>query len=869
MLRLNGRVLALVKAAAITDAATKLNALLDRKNRTYPIPHSEVKRFLKAEVMPVLAGTELDRRGNSTDLRHFLGQLTRDAAFAAVIVGARPEANFMQTIVTCIKEDHQRMRFLPKMSSPQASKIIEYLCKVGVRDPEVYPILISRLNFASLNELGRVMFALTESQLHALNMLVVVPLYSGDKWVLELNEKATKRNASSCNAFDAVRVLRALSKSCRAYIEECRRSSPTNPTDVPGESLHLLRNNLLRFIFENASVLRGAHWLNVARALLNFPSEFSELRHLVHEYPAIEKEVRASLDATADGQGASSSRDAPALCVINCETVGAAAMRRVFQYAEQRIAFPEAGTGSPVGQHFPFDLNYVDLVKLLPLLDQFPRITSASQTQQRVELALQVVCANLHHLGLQDLVTALQALRRIRPSAKTTAAVEAIAEEASKRLVVSPPGEVLNVISFRTLSQLAAALAALRITRCDGFVTFVATSKSLFPPSLTVDTALSFINALAALKMTKSSVCHGALETILRGVLNFYVQQLRNGPLLDAFPIYVARMLRGCVLLDYIPPVSILTSLLLGTEAAPLRISEEVRAAGGGLVFDLSRTFSHFLKEARSTAPAREKDLWEIGVLRVALPLAVASTQNTANALETYRQGASSSYTAVSWRSTMEMLALFVHPQMSNTDRGVMVQRLQEAFPEVEVWLKAAATATRAHLDRCTRHVHHSDEARQRSRQTHFNANCNVHFLSALLIFEYMVFHAHTMVGRLSTTSASEANVTASGDVEKDKVTLMSLRKRYCDLLNTQISESVLDTPMDIVRRIFECPLSGPVAKGNVAPPTVVLLDKREAVEITTTLPFALSLVIDPGPVNEFFTERCLSIMVDNEEVSP
>ncbi|KAG5500965.1 hypothetical protein GH5_04554 [Leishmania sp. Ghana 2012 LV757] len=864
MLRAGRRILAVVTAAAITDAATKLNALLDMTNRTHPVSHGEMKQFLKTVVMPILAGTELDRRGNSAELRHCLGQLARDAAFAAVIVGARPEARFVQTIVTCIKEDHQRMRFISRMSSPQASKIIEYLCKAGVRDTEAYPVLISRLNFTSLSELGRAMFALTESGFHALNMLVLVPLYTGDKWELDFSQR--KKSAPTCNVFDAVRVLRALSKSCRVYVEECRRDSKDCMANIPSESLHLLRGNLLRFIFENASVLRGAHWLNVTRALLNFPNEFNELRHLAQGYPAIADEVRSALSVSAGRMDASSSRDAASPCAVNCETVGATAMQRVFQYAEQRAAIPDAGMDSPISASFPFDLSYVDLVKLLPLLDQFSGITSASQSQQRVELVLQVLCANVHHLRLQDLVTALQALRRTRPSTKTATAVETIAQEAGNRLTVSSPEEVLGAVSFRNIAHLAAALAALRVTRCDGFVNFVATGDKIFPFTLTVDTALSFLNALAALRVARPSVCHGALESILGGVLNFYATQLRRGPLLDVFPIYVARMLRGCVLLDYVPPAHILKSLLLGSAEAPLRQSEEVHSAGGVLVFDLSRTLSHFLKQARTTAPERERDLWEVGVLRVVLPLAITCTEDAVRAMESHRQTASSSHTAVSWRSTVEMLTLFIDPQMDGTARSRTAQRLREVLPHVETLLRAAAAATRAHLDQCTRRVHHSDEARQRSRQTPFNAKCNVHFLSALLIFEYAVFRANTRVGRPSSAAAGQLNATVDADEERDRETLSDLKSRYCEFLRTPISELVPDTPMDIVRRIFECPLPDSVTRPTAAPSTVVLLEKRDAVEITTTLPFALSLVIDPGPVNEFFTERCMSIMVGDAE---
>ncbi|KAK7201772.1 hypothetical protein NESM_000243300 [Novymonas esmeraldas] len=859
MLRQCRRGLSTATSTAITDAARNLNKLLDIVDRRYPARHDEVKRLLKAEVMPVLSASKLDHRGNAWDLRHTLGQLTRDAAFAAVVIRARPESAYMQTLTTCIKEDHRRMRFLTKMTSPQASKIIEFLCKAGVRDPEVFPVLLSRINFAEVHQVARAAFALAEAKLHSMNMLVLVPLYSGEVWTIESGARSETTARPSCNAFDAVRILRALSKSCRAFVEGARHAEPGSEAQVPGESLNLLRNNLLRFIFDNAAVMRGAHWLNIARALLNFPEEFRELRHLSSAHEVIRSEVRAALNTPGDS--------AATECALNCDTVAAAAMRRLFQYADGVAALPAPPVDgeSSLSPELPFDLKHADMVKLLPLLDQLPRLTPASQTQQRVDKVLHVMCANVQRLSLDSLVTALQALRRARPTERTAAAVGVFATEAGNRLTATTPAEALEGTSFRTVVLLAAALAALRVTRCDGFVTLMAGGSEHFPSHLTVDTSLSLINALASLTMTRTSACHQSLETILARMLSTYRHQLQHAPLVDTAPIQVARLLRGCVLLDYIPTTETLRSLL-GYSELPPQVSADVHRAGGSLVFDLSRSISHFVKQARATAPERETVLWEVGVLASTLPLAVVCTQDAANALERYTEVVPPSHTAVLWRTTIEMLAHFVDSQADNA-----ASRLLEALPETEKMLRAAAVATRAYLKRCSAQAHRAKDVRQRVWQTPFHANCIVHYLSAILIFEYTIFSAKVPATHPPTSGAADE----TGETPVD------LRERYRHFLDAAISETCSETPMDVVRSIFAYPLActdagSPPAAATAAaaaaaateaattPPAVALLHKRDAVEITTALPFAVSLVLDPGPVNEFFTERCMSIMVDD-----
>ncbi|KPI84698.1 hypothetical protein ABL78_6244 [Leptomonas seymouri] len=881
MLRLCRLYLALVTGSAITHAATSLNSLLDISDGKAPVPHDELKAFLKEAVMPVMAGTELDRRGNSHSLRLLLGQLTRDAAFAATIVKARPDAGFVESIITCIQKDHQRMRFVPKMTSAQVSKTIENLCKVGVRDETVFPVLISRLDYSNLQELARVMQALSESELDELNMLVVAPLYCGEKWEVVVSRRSTGggnsqdgRGAShaatpsqpvrSSNVFEAVRVLRALSKSCRKCVEHRRSATPHSLAELPRDSLNLLRGSLLKFIFENGSLLRGAHWVNVARALMHFPGEYSNLRQLVATCPRLEQEVRADFFGEGDERSEEDSASAQS-CTVNCETVASAAIRHVFDYAEHRREIPKERAAGHLSEEFPFDLSYPDLVKLLPMLEQCARGNSATAPQRgtpeqnaRMATALRLISANAHFLLLRDLVKVLQTLRRLPSSESATTAVNAIVAQAGARLLELPPAELLQKVSFRTIVQFAAALSALRVTSCDDFVTFVSKGASFFPRTLTVETTLSFASALANVANQRSTSCHEAMLTLLAHLLRNYETELKSAPLVSAHPHAVTKILRACVLLDYIPQRRILESLL-GSAEVPIQFTSEVYDAGGALVFGLTRTMAHFLKQARSECPDRIEELWTQHVLRNLLPLSVSCTKNAAAHVSPTRWDDAAAYTAVSWRSTLEMLTAFVDPSLAYNTLEVTAQRVIDMLPLCSELLAYAAAVTRSQIGLLTQGALSAADVRCRLQQTSFNSNCSVHFLSSLLILEYLVYQTVSQLASPKGKSVPE-------DLARQLTSLKDTA--YAHLLHSPAKEGASGSLMDVVHHIFDCPLSGADAAAPSSTPvsTTTLLSKRDALEITTNLPFALSLILNPGPVNEYFTERCMSLMVGEED---
>ncbi|KPA80895.1 putative mitochondrial hypothetical protein [Leptomonas pyrrhocoris] len=869
MLRVSRVGFTLVTAGAIKQAATTLNSLLDISGGKTPVPRDELKAFLKGSVMPIMAGTELDRRGNSSDLRSSLGQLTRDAAFAATIVNANPDANFVRSITACITHDYERMRFVSKMTSAQASKTIEYLCKVGVKNAAVFPVLISRLDYSNLHELARVMLALAESQLHELNMLVVVPLYCGDKWAVEVHNGSSGNSSSSetasasqparsSNVFEAVRVLRALSKSCRKCVEDRRSASSHSLAELPRDSLHLLRNNLVKFIFEHGRLLRGSHWVNVARALILFPGELSELRQLAVVCPQIVEEVQVACFGGAKLED-------PRSCPVTCETVASAAIRHVFDYAEHRREIPKESAEKHPSGEFPFDLSYPDLVKLLPMLEQIASGKaaaakgSASEQDARVMTALNAISVNAHHLLLRDLVKVLQTLRRMPPSEGATAAVNVIAALVGSRLCECPPAELVQKVSFRTIAQFAATLSALRVTRCDDFVSFVSRGATFFPRSLTVETTVSFANALANAASNRSASCHAAMRTLLGRLVNNYEEELQVAPLVSAHPHAVTKILRACVLLDYIPETRLLERLL-GSAEVPIQFTSDVHDAGGALVFGLTRTMTHFLRQARSECPQRVEELWAQNVLRTLLPLAVECTKHAATRVSATRWDGVAAYTAVSWRSTLEMLTAFVDPSLAHNTAEETAQRLVEAFPLCAELLTDAASMTRSQIGLLAKSASSATDLRHRLQQTSFNSTCPVHFLSSLLIFEYLVYQAGSQSSSPKSTAVSE-------DL---KVRLTSLKDAaYAALLNSPVQEGILVTPMDVVHSIFDCPLSktdAAASSSSTSDPTAILLSKRDALEITTNLPFALSLVMNPGPVNEYFTERCMSLMVSEDD---
>jgi hypothetical protein len=465
----------------------------------------------------------------------------------------------------------------------------------------------------------------------------------------------------------------------------------------------------------------------------------------------------------------------------------------------------------------------------------------------RVTVALRNVTANAQHLYLRELVKVLQTLRRLPPSDEATAAVDVIAAQAGARLLEEPPAKILQKVTFPVVIQLAAALSALRLTRCDDFVAFVSTGATFFPRSLTVETTLAFANALANVAGNRLGMCHDAMRTLMARLVTNYEAELKEAPLVSAHPHAVTKLLRACVLLDYIPETHLLQHLL-GSAEVPMKLTPEVDAAGGALVFGVTRSITHFLKQARSECVGRVGELWTQSVLCTLLPLAVSCTKSTKES-----GGEAAAYTAVSWRSTMEMLTAFVDPSLAHNTAEDTARRLIDAFPLCAELLMHAAATTRAQVDSLAKGAASATEVRGRLQRVSFNANCPVHFLSSLLILEYLVFQCVTQIA-----SANAANV----PTEVMEQLAFVKGTAYARLLDSPIHEGQKETPMDVVRCLFDCP----AVNSSRAATTTVLLSKRDALEITTNLPFALSLIINPGPVNEYFTDRCMSLMVSDDD---
>lgn len=851
--------LALATGGSITFAAKKLNEILDMKKREHPVPQAELKQFLRDKVIPILESTKLDTRGSQSDLKQYLGQLVRDAAFAAAILRARPEGKYVQAIAACLCEDSHRMRFLSRMSSPQASKTLEFLCKVGLSERAVYSVLISRLNFHNLKEVARVMFALSDVGLDDLNLLVVVPMYSGEEWEVASHSSSSSSSGRAVqssgaddetynNVYEAVRVLRSLSKSCRAMVEQ-QRSTKSTSLQVPVDNLNYFRSHLLRFLFANATVLRGAHWVNIARALSHFPAEYQPLLTLHSVAPALVEEVVA-LSIRNPGQKPMSrnDKDDRQMRVISCEEVGCVALDRLFDYAEGHRDMPEAASSGHLSPEFPFDLEHIDLVKLLPILEHLSTsVRPPSERHRRVNLVLHVTCASAHCLSFSDIVRLLQMLRRMDTSTEVKRAVDIVSQQGGRLLSENSAAVVLQQTPFRMIVQFSASLAALRVQRCDGFLDFVVTGVSFFPWTLSADAGLSIVNALALTGQHDAQRCHEALATITERICRNEFSLHPGVPLLQSHPLQTAKLLRGCVLLDYIPALTVLQQFL-GNTSAGIPCTAEVLQAGGNLIFDLSRSFSHFAKQARHAEQHRIEELWRTGICDTILPLLRILTQAR---IQDLRAGLwwQASYTPVSWRTTLETIIVYGDPQLDYSAPQKVARRFEEALPVCLEIVGLAAVAAEMQMSNIERTATPSLPPSVIFERLNFTANDVVHFLSSLLMLEYLIYQA-TMKVALDQKSDDHC-----------RNTMQSWKSKYLSFLNSPLNDSDRVTPMEVVRKIFNLQPHGQGKSEAVA-----LLQRSDTLEVTTNLPFAVSLVTDPGPVSDYFTEHCMSLISLNTE---
>ncbi|EPY24698.1 hypothetical protein STCU_07050, partial [Strigomonas culicis] len=821
--------LSMVSFSSLRKAA-ELNDLVNMAETKKPVEQDVLKDFLKRNVFPVLQGTSLDRRGNTNEMRFLLGRIIRDASFSAVILRASPDGRFVHYITECISNDAQRMRFLHKMTTTQATKCIEHLSRVGVRDPKVFSVLVSKVDFHNLKDIARVMFAFAEADLHALNVHVVAPLYCGERWALHAervqssaaDEKHTEASASpgaGYNVFEAVRILRALSKSCRYTID--RNHARDRAMKLPVQSVELLRNSILDFIFQNDFALRGGHWVNIARALALFPPELQRLDSLDTADSATRKllERKPSFRPQED---------------MRCTALAEMALERVFL------------AGGAEKADVPLDCTVEQLIKVLPLLQQIPSVTEEKQ-KHRIQRILFKFREQKQQLSFASLVRLLNALRNMELPPQYLEFIQLIAEEAGSHLLT--PTEADERIVFKDVVTLATLLATFRIQVCAGFFLYIQKVQHL-PKEMPSESAVSLLNALANVGRGDPRACHATVTAIARSVIRYEQRAVARGPhaaepLVASAPTAADKMLRVFALLEVCPPKDVLVGFF-GERGDVPRTAALRASAHGPLLFDLTRSLTHMVKEVRlrkqrgEAAADGSEDadvthvLWERGVLRTVAPLLLEYTRE----LRESREHANHTYIPFAWRTAAEMAHIYADVSLEHNALADMQRVLADIYPFAKDLIIEMTWLAKELNDRI-RHGASAARIRERYAAVPFKSNSIQHFVSALLMWENMLYQGAWQAkqrGALPEESKVEA-------IKSDFVTLLSTPLPAGMECNAKTTITV----MGVLREIM--------GQGDTSVIREPVFLKEHVLDITTKLPFAISLVMDPGVVNEFFSE--------------
>ncbi|KEG13594.1 hypothetical protein DQ04_00911060 [Trypanosoma grayi] len=821
----------LVQYAALSATAGKLNTLLEIPTKGQRTPREVLKQFIRAEVMPLLRGTTLDRRHDSAEVRRSLSQLLRDASFAAVVLHASPSGAYVSTLVECIKHDHTRMQFIHKMTSNQASRVIQHLCRLGVRDGGVYAPLVARLDFNVLKEVARAMFALNDEGLYQETVSLIVPLYCGETWVpvFEGGEGYTKLHNKSCNVFDAVRLLSVLSKSVRGVVEQRRRdeagSAAAHP--LPVESIQRLRTNLTVFIVQNESLLRGGHWINFTRAMVHFPHELKTMKYLEQHLVVVQAVDALQLPHRVARRRLSD--------VLETDDLAAFGMDRVFLPVERQQC--ETSWGGK-GQKNRFDVPSIDLAKLLSIIEQVP-LPKAVQ-QRRLEIVIRAIVDDMDSLSFADLVRFLHALRQIEGSAPFASTLDA-ATAAISRTLAEEAGATHTRIPYVRLVQLATLINAFRVKSCRGFVTYL----DHFLPTMrfmSVEDATSFMNALAAIgEVDGVELCaHVGAQILDKVSLD---GDGDSTALLLSYPLSCTKLLRGAVLLGTAPSSDAVVRIFGGSGKA-LKVSSALRAAGASVLFDVARSLYHFCRMKKPLDAVWEEMLWSHGVVGALLPLLAQLTCEFRDELVA-AGGVSSrraTYVPLAWRSTMEAVFPYVDVNLDVVSLPTMQQRIGEIFPFCREILTMAIGI--AAMQR---------QALQQGRQVEplaFSSNGIVHLMSFVLMFEHLLYHG--------TWQAEIGGGAAAGAGAREK--MRALKEDYNSLLTAPVGvedDGKGVTAITLMNGLFP-------SKGEQGAPRRIF-DRGSILEITTNLPFAVSLAVSQGPINELFCERAVAAMVGGD----
>ncbi|ESL07141.1 hypothetical protein TRSC58_05176 [Trypanosoma rangeli SC58] len=818
-----------VQYTALSAAAGQLNGLLELRATKQPVRSDVLKQFLRTDVMPLLRGTTVDRRHDSSELRRLMSQLLRDSAFAAVVLRAHSDGAYVNALAECVKHDHERMQFLQKMTSNQASRVIEHLCHVGVRDSAVYAPLAARLDFHLLKPVGRAMFALAEEGMYQEVVAYIVPLYCGETWTLTFDGGVgcTNQLNKNCNVFDAVRLLRVLSKAVRGVVEQQRLDAAKGAIyPLPVESIQQLRTNLTAFIIDNSEVLRGGHWINFTRAMVHFPLEFKTMKYL-ERHPSVVRVVDAQRLPRRDARRGLSD-------TVDTDDMAALGLNCVFAPVEQPQQQRHRTGGDETGKKPCFDVPSIDLTKLLSIIEDVP-IPRALQ-QRRRQLVIRAIVDDMNKLHFTDLVRFIHALRRVEGSADflsslnaAVAAVSQVLEQGAKNAAVYIP--------YDRLLSLANLLTAFRVKSCRGFVNYL----SCFLPTvnfMTVGEATSLMNALATVAGVDGvELCSCVGGQILDKV---GLSPEEDVPaLVLAYPLPCAKLLRTTVLLSAAPSSGALRRIFGSTEEA-LKVSPALREVGASVLFDVARSLYHFSR-LKPADTAWAETVWCRGIVGALMPLLTQLTSEFYQEVLSGEAGGrwSTSYVPLAWRSAAEAVFSWVDVNLDTVSLVTMQQRIEAVYPFCRQIATMAVGVAEAQRQMRLKHPAAEPLA--------FSCNAMVHMLSFLLVLEHMLYHG-TWQAELDSGAAPATSV-------KEKIQAMKVD--YVTSLSTPVWKDAQGgdvTALVLIRRLLSC-------EGwcDQSPP---LLDRSSILEITTNLPFSVSLVVSQGPINELFCEQAAAAVV-------
>ncbi|RNF04892.1 hypothetical protein TraAM80_05030 [Trypanosoma rangeli] len=820
-----------VQYTALSAAAGQLNGLLDLRATKQPVPSDVLKQFLRTDVMPLLRGTTVDRRHDSSELRRLMSQLLRDSAFAAVVLRARPDGTYVNALAECVKHDHERMQFLQKMTSNQASRVIEHLCRVGVRDSTVYAPLAARLDFHLLKPVGRAMFALAEEGMYQEVVAYIVPLYCGETWTLTFDGGVGYINQlnKNCNVFDAVRLLRVLSKAVRGVVEQQRLDAAKGAVyPLPVESIQKLRTNLTAFIIDNSEVLRGGHWINFTRAMVHFPLEFKTMKYL-ERHPSVVRVLDAQRLPRRDARrGLSDTVDTDDMAALGLNCVFAP-VEQPQQHPQQHMAGGDETRKKPC-----FDVPSIDLTKLLSIIEDVP-IPRALQ-QRRRQLVIRAIVDDMNKLHFTDLVRFIHALRRVEGSTEFSSSLNAAVAAVSQVLEQGQKNAAVYIPYDRLLS-LANLLTAFRVKSCKGFVNYLL----CFLPTvnfMTVGEATSLMNALVTVaEVDGVQLCSCVGGQILDKVGLSLEDDLPA--LVLAYPLPCAKLLRTTVMLSVAPSSSALRRIFGSTEEA-LKVSPALREVGASVLFDVARSLYHFSRLKPADTDWTET-VWCRGIVGALMPLLTQFTSEFYQEVLAGEAGGrwSTSYVPLAWRSAAETVFSWVDVNLDTVSLTTMQQRIEAVYPFCRQIATMAVGVAETQRQMLLKHPTAEPLA--------FSCNAIVHMLSFLLVLEHMLYHG-TWQAELDSGGCAAARV---------KKKIQAMKADYVTSLSTPVCKDEQGgdvTALVLIRRLFSC--------GGLCDQSPPLLDRSSILEITTNLPFSVSLVVSQGPINELFCEQAAAAVV-------